>query len=130
MNKENTEILIKRYPILYNGVNQPITQNLMSFGFEHGDGWFNLVDTLSAILEDKNRKSDIPVAVACQVKEKYGTIRFYVDPTTDDSIYDIIDIFERLSECVCEECGAPSTLDRENGWIYNRCPVCKEKLNR
>lgn len=56
-----------------------------------------------------------------QVKEKYGTLRWY-DGNSSLSIFDIIDKYEDLSYHTCCNCGKPATkLSR--GWI---CPYCDD----
>lgn len=93
MNKEHTEELCKLTPILYSGRKLPITQNLMPFGFECGDGWYTPIRRLSVKLEVLNVelcKYNVMVQ-AVQVKEKFGTLHFYyhVIPTdTDGEIKD------------------------------------------
>ncbi len=88
MNKEHTEALCKLTPILYSGRKLPITQNLMPFGFECGDGWYWPIRRLSVKLEVLNVqlcKYNVMVQ-ATQVKEKFGTLHFYyqVLPTDTD----------------------------------------------
>jgi hypothetical protein len=65
-----TALLFGRYPGLYRGRHLSIRENLMSFGFSHGDGWFVIIDVLSALLEARG-------VMAVQVKEKFGTLRFH-----------------------------------------------------
>lgn len=89
MHKEHTEELCKIAPILYSGRNLPITQNLMPFGFECGDGWYRPIKNLSVKLEVLNIqlcKYNVMVQ-AVQVKEKFGTLHFYysVLPTDIDT---------------------------------------------
>ncbi len=48
------------------------TENLMRFGFSCGDGWFQLIWDLCEKLEKIDKE-----LIATQVKEKYGTLRFY-----------------------------------------------------
>lgn len=105
MNAKNTAYLIGRYPILYQGHKWPITQNLMAFGFECGDGWFKLIDQLSADITILDKKEGT-TTIATQVKEKYGGLRFYVQGGTD-AIEDAIDKAEDESLKTCEWCGEP-----------------------
>jgi hypothetical protein len=121
VNTENTKYLIEHFPILYRGVDEPITQNLMSFGFECGDGWFNLIKDLSEKIEDYNNSlgDDEYPCIAVQVKEKYGTLRFYVNGGTDE-IFNWIDEAETKSEKTCEVCGDPGEL-KTSGWCMVRC---------
>lgn len=47
MNPHYERYLFRKYEPLYQGHKLPVTQNLMAFGFEHGDGWFNIINELS-----------------------------------------------------------------------------------
>ena len=62
----------------------------------------------------------IPVAV--QVKEKFGTLRFYTGPATDEHRI-IIDTYESLSSRVCEQCGSMDETVRTwpLGWHQTLC---------
>lgn len=63
---------------------------------------------------------------ASQVKEKFGTLRFYMTHSTEE-MEAIIDIAVRRSSVTCEECGKPGKLVG-GGWIYCRCRECFDKL--
>ena len=122
MNKENTMALIRKYPRLYCGVNKPITENLMSFGFECGNGWFDLIDRLSAELIAHD-----PDAEAVQVKEKFGGLRFYTGGLIDGG-YAIIGKYEDESYATCEVCGKEgSSRDANSYWIRTLCQECLNK---
>ena len=124
MNAKNTAYLFGRYPVLYQGRKFPITQSLIPFGIETGEGWFRLIDQLSAditLLDEKNGTTTIAV----QVKEKYGGLRFYVE-SGSDAVYDLIDAAEHESLKTCETCGEPGEL-RGVGWVSTRCDACWEK---
>jgi hypothetical protein len=65
--------------------------------------------------------------VISYVKEKYGTLRFYVFGATDAD-YISIDFAEALSSVTCEECGSPGERDSNTrGWIKTRCKKCIDK---
>lgn len=72
--------------------------------------------------------------VATQIKEKFGTLRFYVNGA-DEYCYGIINFAESMSGCTCEVCGQLGTLQNE-GWMKTRCekhedndyPIEKEEL--
>jgi hypothetical protein len=119
MNAEHTKYLIEHFPKLYRGVDKPLTESLMGFGFECGDGWFELIKELSEKLE--------PMGVeAVQVKEKWGGLRFYVDGATDEA-WDIIEEAEQKSETICEACGAPGELRDQRYWVFTLCDECDKK---
>ena len=54
-----------------------------------------------------------------QIKEKYGTLRWY-DANSTKEIFEIIDKYEDLSYHTCINCGKPATKI-STGWI---CPYC------
>ena len=57
--------------------------------------------------------------VATQVKEKYGTLRFYVYGA-DEYVHGLIQMAEAMSMITCETCGAPGK-ERGGGWIRTLC---------
>jgi hypothetical protein len=121
VNAKNTAYLFGRYPVLYQGRKFPITQSLIPFGIETGDGWLKIIDQLSAditALDEKNGSETI----ATQVKEKFGALRFYVQAGSD-AIFDLIDKAEDESSRTCEMCGEPGEL-RGVGWVSTMCDKC------
>lgn len=54
-----------------------------------------------------------------QVKEKFGTLRFYADGG-DHTSYCMISMAESMSSCTCEVCGAPGKL-RSGGRARTLC---------
>ena len=60
---------------------------------------------------------------AVQVKEKYGTLRFYTN-RHDDTIDALISFAEDISGCTCENCGSPGNPSR-SGWIKVQCSSCR-----
>jgi len=122
MTQDHTKYLFEKYPMLYRGVTRPLTQSLMAFGFECGDGWFKLIDGLSEKLERINVESPDSAIEALQVKEKWGGLRFYVNGAPQ-SAYDLIDAAEKESEETCEICGKPGVI-RGHGWVKCCCNEC------
>jgi hypothetical protein len=53
MNRELTERLVKRLPILYQDHTSPKTQTAMCRGFDHGYGWFEIIWQLSLAIEEE-----------------------------------------------------------------------------
>lgn len=62
---------------------------------------------------------------ASQVKEKYGTLRFYMTSELPGMHEHIMEA-ERKSAETCEVCGAPGKVI-DGGWIATRCEDCLEK---
>lgn len=59
---------------------------------------------------------------AMQVKEKYGTLCFYMTSSTDE-MEDAISEAEAKSAVTCEDCGQPGVL-RGGGWLRTLCDSC------
>lgn len=60
-----------------------------------------------------------------QIKEKFGSLRIYVDPLPGDCLKEIREVitqYEIKSAETCCECGKPAEY-MSTGWI---CPYCKE----
>jgi hypothetical protein len=79
-----------------------------------GSGWSTLINNL---YDAKPRWVHI-----VQVKEKWGTLRFYTSgsPTWYD---DLIDLYERESGSICEVCGDNGNQRDDLGWIRTLCDM-------
>jgi hypothetical protein len=60
-----------------------------------------------------------PQVVATQIKEKFGTLRFYYWGG-DDYCRGVESMAESMSAVTCEVCGSPGKL-RNGGWIQTLC---------
>ncbi len=69
--------------------------------------------------EGKLKQVDVPIFVAEQIKEKFGTLRFYYRGG-DDYIDGVVRFAEAMSGKVCEVCGAAGSLGG-NGYISTKC---------
>lgn len=167
MNEQLDKQLCEKYPKIFKDRNAPMTQTCMCWGFP-GDGWYNVIDTLCRAMtytystsceideEDAKRLGvepntygggparyffDIepPQAVADQVKEKFGTLRFYYHLEYDPKIVELlktgkypklretmdrynnyfdgmVHMAETMSEMTCEETGRPGEMHVGGGW--------------
>lgn len=68
---------------------------------------------------------DPSIPRASQVKEKFGTLRFYMTSELP-GMHEHIREAERQSAETCELCGAPGKVI-DGGWITTRCEGCLEK---
>ena len=91
-------------------------------GFGVGPGWSDIILDLHTKLIKENSEYYI-----AQVKEKFGTLRYYVGEMTNDGQIFIAQA-ENQSSVTCEECGRPGKL-RENGWIRTLCDY-DQKISR
>lgn len=124
MSPDKTEKLFNDFPVLYQGKDKPITENLMAFGFSCGDGWYAPLRKLSEKLEAYNTEHPDAPVIAIQVKEKYGTLRFYADRDAVKEVRQMIREAEIECNKVCEICGTTTDLGCTIGYIQHVCRVC------
>jgi len=88
--------------------------------FPVGPGWRPLIEKLV----DDITKLD-PTVEITQIKEKFGTLRFYIAGGQDE-VYDLIEKAEMESGKICEECGTQDEVTTEGGWVLTLCKKCRE----
>src|SRR5690554_1975647 len=101
--------LVREHPTLFASRYAPMSDTAMCWGFACGDGWYEIIkeaaDKLEPILRScKERDPEgwkLGYYRASQVKEKYGTLRFYLTAAPDEA-YMIVDELERKSAQICE----------------------------
>jgi hypothetical protein len=119
MKTELQEKLFSKYPKIFGDRTKPMTETCMCWGLEVGDGWYDLIDILCESLtytyttsievdeEDGKRlgikpyKSEVgnsyyftiqpPQVIADQVKEKYGTLRFYYHQEYSEEVISLVE---------------------------------------
>lgn len=183
MKQELDSLLCEKYPKIFKHRHADMTTTAMCWGFEHGSGWFNIIDLLcgqiqghidwrrqerahalrfnralkQALAGDKTslikyfspqgepteyrmqlvddsitkaKYRDVPEkirqVVASQVKEKFGTLRFYYDGG-NEYIHGLASMAEAMSARTCESCGAPARSSN-NGWITTMCQPCLDSI--
>ena len=179
MKKELDELLCKRYPKIFRDRHGDMRITAMCWGFDIGDGWFNIIDKMCRNMQwhiDHSRKDrarglrynravkramngdleglirfhtygkspnareyaikyanedverglklrDVdeacPQVIATQVKEKFGTLRFYYYGG-DDYCRGVESLADSLSAVTCEVCGSPGKLLTQ-GWHRTLC---------
>jgi hypothetical protein len=188
MKQELDALLCEKYPKMMVNRNKNMQETCMCWGFECGDGWFNILDQLMGniqhhidwkekqqrwavehnamvaqcregifdLFEDSmksvvdpeykekrlaellaNGFREVPETIAQvtldQVKEKFGTLRFYYTGG-DDYISGLVSMAESMSGITCEGCGAQAKTNwpkAENGgiggWVRTICAPCETK---
>jgi len=186
MDQQLDKAICAKYPKLFRDRHAPMTETCMCWGFDHGDGWYNIIKNMCGLIQghidwtrgeraralrfnralrraiagndrdlvyfyfvqerpitkakkmdeitEWNRKQMTkeiaesrfrPVSNACsqvvvdQVKEKFGTLRFYYSGG-DDYVDGVVRMAEAISAVTCEECGSPGE-QRSDGWIRTLC---------
>jgi hypothetical protein len=131
MSPEKSQQLINIFPELFSDLH-PMEPFAM-FGFECDDGWFDLLKDLISNIKEKyndpayehefNIADEKIVLKVDQIKEKYGTLRFYVN-CCNGEIGRLIKQAEEISETTCEECGKEGSMREKGLWYSVRCDEC------
>ena len=103
MNKELDDALCAKYPLIFAQRNWDKMDTCMCWGFECGNGWYDLIDTLCYTLQSylNAHHPEVNQVVATQVKSKFGELRFYVEGGNDVTDW-MISLAERLSSTIKE----------------------------
>ena len=139
MKPELQNKLYEKYPQIFCQKDLSMQETCMCWGIDVEEGWYNILNTLCSIIQqhidyinglDENsrkmrtgNKEQIFQVEASQVKEKFGTLRFYTDGT-DETVNALIDMAERMSACTCEDCGGAGKLTGKS-WLSTLCDSCK-----
>jgi hypothetical protein len=95
----------------------------------HDAGWYSIV-----VACDERLAAIDPDYVIRQIKEKFGTLRYYCAPSGDpgpdvwDAFDDITSDAERASAATCERCSELGVLHRGNHLVKTLCASCAEIL--
>jgi hypothetical protein len=118
--------LVKAYPDLFHPLADHPGAAQASPGC--GEGWRGLIERACARIRAVVQV-DGGSFKATQIKEKYGTLRFYWDgalsPEADAKVEEIIDLAEARSACTCEVCSEVGQLYGP-GWLTTRCAAHAE----
>lgn len=134
MHPELERTLCERHPKIF-----PLhvsDANAVPFHFACDDGWFDLLDVLAGALQAETDNRGAPQLVAKQVKQKFGSLRFYTDTAGSSTQEALIDLAMRLSLRMCEVCGARAREHCRDdgkgltGWTLVRCDVHAEGFTR
>ena len=164
MKTELEQKLFEKYPKIFGDRTKPATESCMFWGLEVGDGWYDLLDILCEsftytyttgiqVDEEDGKRLGIepyadsyyftvepPQVIATQVKEKYGTLRFYYREDYGEEILSLLEtgkypdlqrIIDRYSDYIngivhfaetasgktCEATGQLGELHSSGGWL-------------
>ena len=157
MNKTLDNYLCEKYPRIFVERDKSPRESCMGRGFECGNGWMSLIDSLchqiqehidwnnKIVLADdteklglpgKKRKVKtdrklIPQFIALQVKEKFGALRIY-HRGGDEYCQGLVDMAVSWSWSTCELCGKGGKrhVGHTTGWIGSICDECSPKIKR
>lgn len=130
----NNRELIERYPFLlprnrwtgevFNDYDYSFTElDNMPNGWRNAFGEKMCEEIRDALIE-ANYLDEYRIS---QIKEKYGTLRWY-DFGDTQKVHDIISKYEYISQFICMRCGNPYAKFFNNGWFYTICENCASEL--
>ena len=105
MRAELEALLFQRYPVMFGPYELVPNEYSMQWGFQCGDGWFDLIDTLCSNLQFLTDNANAPQVRVRQVKSKTGTLRFYFTGSGDEYARGLAHMASAYSALICEECG-------------------------
>ena len=111
MNPDLTQKLLDKYPKLFS--------NQQFWGFECGDGWYDILDHLCGAISQYTYDAD--EVYVDQIKEKFGKLRFYLS-REDNVIQGMVTLAEYMSGHTCEICGERGQL-RTGSWLVTLCDM-------
>jgi hypothetical protein len=124
MDKELEKKLVEKYPDALSEYGGDMHQTCMAWGFECGDGWYEILEELC------EKIANIPGFKFAQVKEKFGMLTVYYDgPDSKEDrkiVRAAIDEAENKSCNTCEGCGERGKLEKRGGWLSTECNKCRE----
>lgn len=156
MQQHLQEALAAEFPFLYRGPYMEeqrqqwgnICDLYGAFGLDVGDGWYQLLRDMCAEITSAYEAEGTPVDIVVdQVKEKFGTLRFYYHHEGQDikihaldslstgvslrfwpgaselqkEVARIIAAYEEKSGHICEVCGQPGSLRTDLSWMLTLC---------
>ena len=136
MREDLDTALVRDFPLTF--ARNPTGKEPWSmFGFECSDGWEPSIRKTAEKLEplikaavDKDPEAyEYGYYRTSQLKEKYGTGRWYLSSGTEE-MHNLVGDWEDATATICEQCGKPGEL-RGSGWCYVACleHTRKEDLN-
>jgi hypothetical protein len=115
-------------------------------GFAIGKGWWPLIEKLCSTIQhhvdwvNSTRTNllnanpyghpipeECPQVTVAQIKEKFGTLRFYYDGG-DDYVSGAVSLAESLTGHLCEDCGGFGKR-RHGGWVRTLCDLHEAERN-
>lgn len=137
MSPELDKRLCEEFPEIFKNRHAPMSKTCMCWGFDVGDGWYDIIHEACEKLEQLRFKTGM-VVYAEQVKEKFGTLRFYINEDGRrlkltksqrnevwENAVDIVSEAEVKSSKICEECGNTGNINKR-GWKVTLCDECRK----
>ena len=130
MTQEPDDLLCHRYPHIFLDRHGDPTETAMCWGFQCGDGWFEIIDDLCAEITRQVNAGAMPPVVAAQVKEKSGYLRFYIrdhfNRDANSEAHRLIELAQQRAERTCQHCGSEFEPHHTQPQCSG-CPKCPDR---
>lgn len=118
------EVDILQYELISEEEIKTIPTPYQLFGVECEKGWYSLLQPVVDYIDNYNKdKPKDEWIYIIQIKEKYGTLRFYTNFVTPE-LDELISKAENESELTCEMCGTKKHIGSTLGWLITICHDC------
>jgi RNase P subunit RPR2 len=127
-------LLMRQFTSMFRQMTLSPAASCMSFGVECSSGWFDIIYELcDDITTEISKYRTEFVFEAAQVKEKYGSMRFYYDfyckaesiseeyDQCRSRISELVQAAEDKTYITCEECGEVGRIRDDIGWYRSLC---------
>lgn len=121
-----TEKLYTAFPRLYRGRYKSMYESSMCWGFECGDGWYQLLYDLSQELSNYLAECPTVDFEVVQVKSKFGVLRFHLD-CPDAAAAEMIERARLRASVTCELTGKPGQRYVDSTHRFSVMVLCPEK---
>lgn len=118
--KDKLETVMAKFPLKHAHTAMPIIGSSLG---SCGEGWSGLLADCIVELFNAGWNGEIS-----QIKEKYGTLRFYVGASTN-AMETIISKYEAVSAKTCEICARKGRMCGK-GWWNTYCKSCEVAQNK
>lgn len=90
-------------------------------------GWIPILERSVSLVEAHLDQKRVSLWGTKQIKEKFGTLRWYGFPVDDKLFQAIRNVTQNTSEFSCIVCGKDADLELDHGWVLNLCEEHKQK---
>lgn len=118
--------IMRRFPELFGPGPWTTRKTSLGWGFSCGEGWYPIIERLCTDLAEIVRQDRLTTFRVSQVKEKLGSLRFYVRGGNDRTRARILEA-EHEAATTCERCGRrPAQTHDIDGLLMTCCVACRE----
>lgn len=129
MKSELQKQLFDKYPKIFKQKDLSMKETCMCWGIDTPDSWFDILDKLCYNIQRIADKKGLEQAEATQVKEKFGSLRFYTN-FYDEDIESYIEKAEQRTMEICAVCSSKDNIKTTSGWVTYLCEKCREKKSK